>query len=230
MNIYVILAHTIKKYEEGVFPMMPFTLWKNLKKRLRSKRRPMWTLGAIIICLLACWPAPAKAETAAAEPTEQQSTFIKTLEKQAEPLSVMLHSIYVCGQEAKPLGRMMSKQIVQLMLVHPEWKAMLDQEQGTVLFEQHIEDLSEHCKANAYMGVDKNGNLTLYDGVPKKEKVVRTFFQLDVRYMESSLPQDKLDQLTNGIRISDMEEYNSVLSTFSDYAVEQNQKVMKPAY
>ncbi len=230
MNIYVILAHTIKKYEEGVFPMMPFTLWKNLKKRLRSKRRPMWTLGAILFSLLACWLAAAQAEIAAAKPAEQQSTFIKTMEKQAGPLSVKLHRVFVCGEEAKPLGRMMSKQIVQLMLVHPEWKAVLDQEQGTVHFEQHIEDLSEHCKANAYMGVDKNGNLTLYDGVPKKEKVVRTFFQLDVRYMESSLPQDKLDQLTKGIRISDIEEYNSVLSTFSDYAVEQNQKVMKPAY
>lgn len=48
--------------------------------------------------------------------------------------------------------------------------------------------------------------------------------------MESSLPQDKLDQLTKGIRITDMEEYNSVLSTYSDYAIEQNQKVMNPAY
>jgi forespore regulator of the sigma-K checkpoint len=107
---------------------------------------------------------------------------------------------------------------------------VVDKEQSMVYFEQSIEDMSEHCKANAYMGVDKKGNLTLFDGVPKKEKVVRTFFQLDVRYMESSLPQDKLDQLAKGIRISDMDEYNSVLSTYSDFAVEQNQKVMKPAY
>lgn len=212
--------------------MMLFNLWKNFKKRLRSKRRPMWTLGSIILSLLVGWLALARIEivTAAAKPIEHQSSINQMLEKHTEPLSVELHRVYVCGEEAQPLGRMMSKQIMQLLLVHPEWKAMLDQEQSTIHLEQHIEDLSEHCKANAYMGVDKKGNLTLYDGVPKKEKVVRTFFQLDVRYMESSLPQDKLEQLAEGIRISDMEEYNSVLSTFSDYAIEQTQKVMKPAY
>lgn len=212
--------------------MMLFNLWKNFKKRLRSKRRPMWTLGSIILSLLVGWLALARIEsvTAAAKPIEHQSSINQMLEKHTEPLSVELHRVYVCGEEAQPLGRMMSKQIMQLLLVHPEWKAMLDKEQSTIHLEQHIEDLSEHCKANAYMGVDKKGNLTLYDGVPKKEKVVRTFFQLDVRYMESSLPQDKLEQLAEGIRISDMEEYNSVLSTFSDYAIEQTQKVMKPAY
>ncbi len=231
MNIYVTLAHTIKKYNEGVFPMIEFRLWKNLKKRLRNKRRPMWTLGAIVFSLMAATLA-LSAENALAAPdlAGHQSSIVKTLEKHDGPLSVNLHRVYVCGEESKPLGRMMSKQIVELLQAHPEWKAVIDPEQSMVHFEQTIEDMSEHCKANAYMGVDKKGNLTLFDGVPKKEKVVRTFFQLDVRYMESSLPQDKLDLLTKGIRINDMDEYNSVLSTYSDYAIEQNQKVMKPAY
>ena len=47
---------------------------------------------------------------------------------------------------------------------------------------------------------------------------MRTFFQLDVGSMESSLPRDVIQRLEEGIRIQDMEEYNSVLSTFSDYA------------
>jgi forespore regulator of the sigma-K checkpoint len=231
LNIYVTLAHTIKKYNEGVFPMMEFSLWKNLKKRLRNKRRPMWSLGAILLSLFAGSLAlNTENVLAAPNPAEHQSSIVNTLKRQNGPLSVKLHQVYVCGEESKPLGRMMSNQIIELLQAHPEWQAVVDKEQSTVYFEQSIEDMSEHCKANAYMGVDKKGNLTLFDGVPKKEKVVRTFFQLDVRYMESSLPQDKLDQLAKGIRISDMDEYNSVLSTYSDFAVEQNQKVMKPAY
>jgi forespore regulator of the sigma-K checkpoint len=232
LNIYVIMAHTIKKYKEGVFPMMEFSLWKNLKKRLRRKRRPVWMLGVIMFCLLAGWLFVTNDNevSAASEPNVNQTSVIRMLEQQDGLLSVELRLIYVCGEESKTLGRMRGKDVVQLVQAHPEWKVMLNQEQSTVQFEERIEDLSEHCKANAYMGVDKKGNLTLYDGAPKKEKVVRTFFQLDVRYMESSLPQDKLDQLTRGIRISDMDEYNSVLSTYSDYAIEQNQKVMKPAY
>ncbi|MGO4693346.1 BofC C-terminal domain-containing protein [Paenibacillus sp. FSL K6-3182] len=212
--------------------MMEFSLWKNLKKRLKRKRRPVWMLGVIMFCLLAGWLfiANKNVVTAAPKPSANQTSVIQELEKLDGALSAKLRLVYVCGEESKLLGQLMSKEIVQLVLAHPEWKVMLNQEQGTVQFEERIEDLSEHCKANAYMGVDKKGNLTLYDGAPKKEKVVRTFFQLDVRYMESSLPQDKLDQLTKGIRITDMEEYNSVLSTYSDYAIEQNQKVMNPAY
>lgn len=213
--------------------MTEFSLWKNLKKRLRRKRRPLWMLGGIMFCLLAGWCAVSYAETVYAEtpkPANNNQSIIKSLQQKQEPLSVQLHQVYVCGEEMKTLGRMMTEQIVQLLLNHPEWTATMDKDQSTILFEERIDDLSEHCKANAYMGVDKKGNLTLYDGVPKKEKVVRTFFQLDVRYMESSLPQDKLDKLSRGIRISDIDEYNSVLSTYSDYAMEQNEKVMKPTY
>ncbi|WP_419872199.1 BofC C-terminal domain-containing protein [Candidatus Pristimantibacillus sp. PTI5] len=211
--------------------MMEFSLWKNLKKQLRRKRRPTWSLGAFMPFLLACWLVLPQEEYVFAEPDQSEmQSIIQKLEKEDGPLTVEVHRIYVCGEESKPLGRMMSKQVVQLLNKHPEWKAKFVQAQSIVYVEQRVEDLSEHCKANAYMGVDKQGNLNLYDGVPKKEKVVRTFFQLDVRYMESSLPQDKLDQLTKGIRISDMEEYNSVLSTYSDYAATKNQKVMKPAY
>lgn len=211
--------------------MMEFSLWKNLKKHLRRKRRPTWTLGAVVPFLLAGWLMVSQDDIVFAAPAQsEKQSIIQKLENEDGPLTVEVHRIYVCGEELKPLGRMMSQQIVQLLLKHPEWKTVLDQENKTVYVEQRVEDLSEHCKANAYMGIDKQGNLNLYDGVPKKEKVVRTFFQLDVHYMESSLPQDKLDQLTKGIRISDMEEYNSVLSTYSDYASPKNQKVMKPAY
>ena len=63
-----------------------------------------------------------------------------------------------------------------------------------------------------------------------KQKVLRTFFQLDVHYMESSLPKERLNELVNGIRISDMDDYNSVLSTFSDFATDKSEKVMNPTY
>ncbi|MNI90437.1 hypothetical protein D3C73_1479580 [compost metagenome] len=48
--------------------------------------------------------------------------------------------------------------------------------------------------------------------------MIRTFFQLDVQHMKSSLPGDAVNQLYSGIRISDLADYNSVLSTFSEYA------------
>ncbi|MNZ88772.1 hypothetical protein D3C78_1076700 [compost metagenome] len=212
--------------------MMAFSLWKNLKKRLRRKRRPVWMLGCMLLTVLAASLVLGQTTMAtelSAEPTSN-SVLLHKLDQYDEPIAVKLHLVYVCGEESKPLGRLMGKQIKQLLLTHPEWKAELDEQHNSIVLEQQVEDLSEYCKENAYIGLDKEGNLTLFDGVPKKEKVVRTFFQLDVNYLESSLPKDKLDELAHGIRIIDMNEFNSVISTFSDYALERNEKVMNPAY
>ncbi|MNJ80872.1 hypothetical protein D3C77_794150 [compost metagenome] len=63
--------------------------------------------------------------------------------------------------------------------------------------------------------------MSLFEGKPQEKKVIKTFFQLDVETMESVLPEEVLKQLNHGIRVQDTSEYNSVLSTFSDFAVEQ---------
>ncbi len=222
--------------------MMAFSLWKNLKKHLRRKRRPTWSLGGLIpvLTIIGCLtgtpqhanadyePNFAERQALAEEEGDERRKQIAGLERQSAPLTVKLHRIYVCGEETKPLGRISGKQLASLLRSHPDWTVRRDETPQTLIIEQQIDDLSEQCKANAYIGVDKAGRLSLYDGLPKKEKVVKTFFQLDVQYMESSLPQDKLDRLVKGIRISDMEALNSVMSTYSDFAIEPNEKVMKP--
>jgi forespore regulator of the sigma-K checkpoint len=48
--------------------------------------------------------------------------------------------------------------------------------------------------------------------------------------LESSLPREAVQSLYDGIRVADYADYNSVLSTFSDFAMmEETEKVMKPA-
>jgi forespore regulator of the sigma-K checkpoint len=80
------------------------------------------------------------------------------------------------------------------------------------------------------MGLSTDGQLTLFEGLPKKEKVIRTFFQLDIGSMETALPEGVYKQLQQGIRVQDINEYNSVISTFSDFAVERTQRVLKQHY
>lgn len=45
--------------------------------------------------------------------------------------------------------------------------------------------------------------------------------------LKSSLPENIWKELHEGIRVQDIEEYNSVLSTFSDYAREAAEHVMQ---
>ncbi|MBM7563758.1 forespore regulator of the sigma-K checkpoint [Paenibacillus sacheonensis] len=216
-----------------------------MKQKLKRGKRPIWQLACGMLLSTAClFLSPAAEGSAGAEPQDvpqaespvvrQQpegggSSVIDALSDMQEKVTVKLRRVYICGVESETIGVLSSADALRMMKQHHEWTAIVD-EQGAVVMEQRIDDLSESCKRSAYFGLDKLGRLSLFDGEPKKEKVMRTFFQLDVNYMESSLPKERVEELENGIRISDKDAFNSVLSTYSDYAVARTQKVMKRTY
>ncbi|SFE49049.1 forespore regulator of the sigma-K checkpoint [Paenibacillus algorifonticola] len=236
--------------------MMLMSLWKQLKRKLR--RRPLWTLGsiALLVATLAgvSWQPSSVAaavhmtsavanfaDSASAANTVEAASIagaasgpspelLRELGEQQAPVSVMLRRYYLCGEESRPLGRMTSLQLLRLLEANSEWHATFDKTTNRVLVEQKVDEFSKHCQNEAYMGVDKQGHLSLFEGAPQQEKVLRTFFQLDIRYLESSLPRDKVEQLTHGIKINDIDEFNSVLSTFSDYEVGHGKSAKRSAY
>lgn len=222
-----------------------FKIKKIFKRRWKRWRKAIWTLTACCIVAWLAWlgmpisqsleeamtiEEPAVLETLgdlqAGNTQEFNPEFEQTLGKTNQSRMVHLNKIYTCGEESQILGEMERTEILGLQSQHPDWKGRVDAE-GVVWFDHHIEDLSDICKRSGYMGLDQNGNLSLFEGPPKDEKVMRTFFQLDIESMESALPNDVVRQIKQGIRIQDVEEYNSVLSTFSDYAIQESQKVMQ---
>lgn len=211
-------------------------LYKQLKRRLKMKKRWL-SLGAYLLLagsvVTALWLHQGAEEQkpdhlAAAVMNPKESV----LEQEAEAASagvlesikngkgsreVVLHKQYVCGEETAESRTMTPQEILSFYKEHPGTQLSVE-DNGRVQIMEPVEDLSPHCRENAYFGMDKNGNLSLFEGMPEQEKVIRTFFQLDVQHMKSSLPGDAVNQLYSGIRVSDMEDYNSVLSTFSEYA------------
>lgn len=233
-------------------------MWRQLKRRLRQKRRwlslGVWVLllGAVAATYgLAGREKPgeqsaiapirtleveggdavpvqrslAPEETAA--PGEHQEAILQRIRAHSGKREVLLQSNYVCGEEVEKLGRKSALEILEIHRDNPTWAVTIDRD-GAVYFVRKVEDLSPSCRENAYFGIDRNGNLSLFDGLPQSDKVLRTFFQLNIEYLESSLPKETLRQLQEGIRITDLAEYNSVLSTFSDFALEPTERVMKP--
>ncbi len=222
-----------------------------LKKRLKRWKRPLWSLATLLLFVVALvigakLTDDTRGKTDASEthmsavaatfaPLHESTNYKDTLTEQVMKrladrntrYNVVHRMKYICGQTDDILGSKPAAEIVRSLIDHPDWVASFD-EHGRVVLEQTIDDLSETCKRNAYIGVDRDGKLTLYEGTPEKEKVIRTFFQLDVESVESALPPQVIKQLKDGIKITDIDEYNSVLSTFSDYAVEDTKKVMKP--
>ncbi|GIO44724.1 MULTISPECIES: BofC C-terminal domain-containing protein [Paenibacillus] len=218
---------------------------KQLRRRWRRWRRAVWTFGAFVLITLMAWSGmllseemktlmteePISMETwgqlqELRDDEESSLAWLEQLRDTDQVRIVHLNKIYTCGEENVVLGLMRPWEITELAKSHAEWKGRLAPG-GDVWFDEHVEGLSELCGREGYIGIDSNGNLSLFDGPPKKEKVIRTFFQLDVETMESALPSEVLNQLQAGIRIQDVEEYNSVLSTFSDYAMPESEQMLQ---
>ncbi|PZT57562.1 hypothetical protein DN757_01155 [Paenibacillus silvae] len=160
--------------------------------------------------------------------TEQEiDTLVNQLNTERTKLiRVVLQTEYICGVETEQLGRMDTAQLKVLLVQHPEWEAEVTS-MGTLQLKQRVDDLSPICKQQAYISIDAAGNLNLYEGKPAEENVIRTFFQLDVGTLESSLPDGVLEQLQEGIRVQDKDEYDSVISTFSDFAVDEKHRLLR---
>ncbi|MDB4866777.1 MAG: hypothetical protein JWR03_1110 [Cohnella sp.] len=237
--------------------MFGFHIMKEIKKKLKRKRRPVWSLGLLAVVFLAASAlgiaaavaierstlgsvpvAPVSVWESGAGPTDKPSApdpaakprdlTLQALARWNGEVEVVLHRVYWCGEETRMLGRHSTGEAAELVKSHREWDVAFDR-MGRVVLEELVEDLSPACRRTAYIGMDADGTLSLYDGPPRKDNVIRTFFQLDVRSLESSLSKERLHELAGGIRVSDKNEYNSVLSTYSDYALQKSQGVMKPA-
>ncbi|WP_139084620.1 BofC C-terminal domain-containing protein [Bacillus sp. FJAT-27264] len=158
-------------------------------------------------------------------PRRQQ--VLQTIQQSGLRRTVHLKVSYVSGEEIQNLpGQMNPAELKELIAKHPSWEARISAA-GDLWLEKRIADLSPAVKKEAYFGVDEHGNLTLFKGPPGQDEVLKTFFQMDMGSMKSSLPEDIWRQLQEGIRVQDIEEYNSVLSTFSDYARDNSEQVMQ---
>jgi forespore regulator of the sigma-K checkpoint len=246
IHVYLLLQwETIrKKQNKRGIQVNVYKFLKQLKKKLKWRRR--WiTLGLFLIVItfwLTAYLFHADQQSTSRIDAGVQSAFVPArgsadMDIQNKALEVIrtlkgkqaayLQTVFVCGEETQQLGVWSSSELQAAHNKHPNWLIRMN-EPGKVTFIQHVEDLSPACKAQAYFGMDVDGSLSLFNGVPGKDNIIRTFFQLNIHYLESSLPKQTVKELRDGIRVTDMAEYNSVLSTFSEYAVEDSGRATSP--
>ncbi|KRE36686.1 BofC C-terminal domain-containing protein [Paenibacillus sp. Soil724D2] len=208
-------------------------LLRHLKRKLRWKRSWL-TLGMFFTVVMVSYILYATGSRLSAgdSPGAVRSTFAGLTpvdDQRLQEATTMLKRItdsregyllkkYVCGEERSQLGLQSPQELLELQMKHPNWLLGIGAN-GEVTFTENIDDLSPECKEKAVFGIDGSSNLSLFNGTPAKDNVIRTFFQLNIKHLESSLPRETVEQLHEGIRVTDLEEYNSVLSTFSDYAM-----------
>lgn len=230
---------------------------KEIKKKLKRKsRRPLWSLGMLAAVFAAASaagiggaaairhaafgvvetslmaereaiPVPQdKPAAALPEDASPREVVLWALAGRKDDVEVILHRVYWCGQQTRLLGRLTATEAAGLLKAKRDWGAEFDSA-GRLVLEETADDPLPSCRENAFIAMDREGNLALFDGPPRKDNVVRTFFQLDVKSLETGMSKERLRELAQGIRVADKDEYDSVLSVFSDYAYRKSEGVMK---
>lgn len=138
-------------------------------------------------------------------------------------MKITLISHYIVGEDLIENKVEYVKSLSELKNLYSEWQVVEDKN-NQVIFERYVEDLSPECKEGTYFSLNPDGYLTLFRGDPinksVEDKIIETFFRIDVIKLEGSLPIEPIQELYDGIPIKDRADFNSVLSTFSEFSIE----------
>lgn len=129
---------------------------------------------------------------------------------------LVLARSYLCGvrdEEHKPIA---SNHLADAMADYKGWEIVAADPSKMILLKRE-QDISPECKENGHFGLSAEGILTLFHGVPANQEVVQAFYRIDTAKMEASLSREEVESLKRGIRVRDLAEYNSVLSTYGEF-------------
>ncbi len=152
---------------------------------------------------------------------------MKGNEAVARSVDVLLVHKYVCGETEEERRKEVITSSDELLKRYTGW-SLVSQKNDKYTFEKKVNDISAYCKKRGYFGINRDGELTLFDGLPEKGQVMQTFFQLNQKKLESSLPVEELDLLRHGIHVNDIAEYNSIISTYSEFSDEEKETMAHP--
>ncbi|WP_077621380.1 intercompartmental signaling factor BofC [Sediminibacillus massiliensis] len=97
---------------------------------------------------------------------------------------------------------------------------VIDQKEGEIIFRKEVADISPYMKENGYFGL-RDGQLTIFEGLPMHEQVIQSFYQIDTKELESY----QAKQLREGIKIDSKQVYQYVLEAYRDMAPSPSRSV-----
>jgi forespore regulator of the sigma-K checkpoint len=143
-----------------------------------------------------------------------------SLDAAGKPYQLVLARTYLCGVKDEEIKQVPRDQLAQALVTYSGWEIIASDPAKLILLKRE-HDLAPSCKANGYFGLSPDGMLTLFNGLPAEQQVVQTFYRIDTAKMETRLSKDELESLKRGIRVRDLAEYNSVLSTYSEFQADE---------
>lgn len=135
--------------------------------------------------------------------------------KKTEPLrlTVILERNYLDGEVGQELVQETCWSLENFWSKYDQWQ-LIHIDKSKMVFRKDIDDISPLTKANGYFGITDKGVLTIFNGRPDRSRIIQSFFQIDIRKLESK----KQEELLQGIPIRTKDRYVEVLETFKHYS------------
>lgn len=134
-----------------------------------------------------------------------------------DQLQVILQREYLDGELSEEKITEWVWSIEEFKNKYRDWK-IIEQTKDHIVLHKMENDISPLLKTNGYFGITKDGTLSIYKGKPEEDKIIHTFFQIDVGKLEV-YQQEELQQ---GIQIISKDQFNSLIKEYREYAVPPN--------
>jgi forespore regulator of the sigma-K checkpoint len=135
-----------------------------------------------------------------------------------EPLhiTVILERNYLDGEISQEVIEETCWSMENFWAKYDQWQ-LISHDESTFVFKKQEDDISPLLKANGYFGLSEDGVLTIFNGRPDRSRIIQSFFQIDVKKLESKAQQE----LLQGIPIKTKDRYVEVLETFKPYSIKR---------
>jgi forespore regulator of the sigma-K checkpoint len=130
-------------------------------------------------------------------------------------LKVVLRRLYLEGEISEEIRTETIWSMEDFWAKYENWQ-LVDQQEGSITFQKKVEDISPLLKVNGHFGIDKNGILTLYKGNPSEQEAIQSFFQINIKKLESNLRQE----LEEGIVILNKDRFHEVIQVMKRYEIQ----------
>lgn len=166
-----------------------------------------------VVLFMSIGMVPGILETGFAEQMENHQD-----QQNSEPqqLTIILERIYLDGEISEEVILDSYWSIENFWAKYDQWQ-LVDIDESTMVFRKQVDDISPLLKANGYFGITEDGVLTIYNGRPDPSRIIQSFFQIDVKKLESK----KQEELIQGIPIKNRDRYVEVLETFKPYSMQE---------
>ncbi|MBB6451901.1 forespore regulator of the sigma-K checkpoint [Salirhabdus euzebyi] len=185
-----------------------------------NKKTSIFPMVALLLLIITSFQVfaegtnePNKAVVKEREQKVEKEEEKKAWEREPLELEVVLQTKYLDGSVEEEVRQETVWSLQDFWAGYESWN-LVEQSEGKVVFQKKVDDLSPSVKQNGYFGLDEDNVLSIFNGKPQQNKVIKAFYEIDVGKLESH----RMDQLKAGIKIEKRSTFEDVMKTYRDYA------------